>query len=98
VTEATGTPPPEFGPSKHRQIADQAAHRVLPAIEAIRVARAADVSLNRIAADLTAQGVSTPRGGSMDCDRGTPSARPRLISTIATQQGPSGLFLIASYL
>lgn len=46
-----------------RREADRAAHRALPAIEVIRAAQGADISLQALARALTAQGVKTPRGG-----------------------------------
>lgn len=43
--------------------ADHAAHGVLADIERVRAAHGADVSLQALARELTAQGVATPRGG-----------------------------------
>lgn len=43
--------------------ADHAAHSVLADIERIRTAHGADIGLQGLARELTAQGVATPRGG-----------------------------------
>jgi hypothetical protein len=58
-----GKPPSHLGAAAVRQQADQAAHRVLDAINAAKATQAAAMSLQKVADALTAQGVATPRGG-----------------------------------
>ena len=57
--------PPDgrLGGTAVRQAADQVAHRVAAAIDDIRAANGADISLQALARELTEQGVATPRGG-----------------------------------
>ena len=56
-------PDGRLGGDAVRLEADHAAHRVMVEIEAVRAVQGADTSLQALARALTAQGITTPRGG-----------------------------------